>query len=124
MKPITAPKLIDNGIVVYVPNKDGFDRSKIEIFYSKTNPLFSYSYCEESPSKIWEKKDITFDKGSLYIYNTSSPLKRGFYQIKLTMYDKFQTKILEGANTYGILKEKPTLYIGVPYSSFSPILLS
>jgi hypothetical protein len=124
MKPIKALSIIDKGIVVYVPSKEAFTKTKIDIYYSPKNPLFSYSYCEDSPSKIWSKKDNLFDKGTLFIYNTDKPLKKGFYKINLTMYDQSQTRLVEGSNTYAILKEKNTLYIGVPYSSFGPILLT
>lgn len=122
MKPIAAPSLINNGIVIYVPTQEDFRKSKIEISYSPKNPLFSYSHCEPSPSKIWEKTDTSFDKGSLFIYETDKPLEKGFYQIRLTIYDINQTKFIEGAQTFGLLKNKPTLYIGLPYSSFGPIL--
>jgi hypothetical protein len=124
MKPIQPPFIIKYGIILYVPNKEDFIKSKVEIFYSPKNPLFSYSHCEESASKIWEKKDTSFNKGSLYIYSTQRPLRKGFYQIKLTMYDNFQTKFVEGFNTYGLLKEKNTLHIGIPYSTFGPILVT
>ncbi len=124
MKPITPPSIIKYGIVVYVPSKDTFTKSKIEIYYSPNNPLFSYSHCAESTSKIWEKKDTNFNKGSLYIYSTSEALAPGFYQIKLTMYDNYQTKFIEGSNTYGILNKKDTLHIGLPYSTFGPILVN
>lgn len=124
MKPIKPPSIVKYGIVIYVPSKENFNKSKIEIFYSPKNPLFSYSHCEESASKIWEKKDTSFDKGSLYIYSINQPLKVGFYQIKLTMLDNFQTKFLEGSHTYAVLQEKDSLYIGVPYSSFGPILIT
>jgi len=122
MKPIQAPSIINNGIIIYVPTKEDFLKSKIEIFYSAKNPLFSYSHCEPSPSKIWEKTDTSFDKGSLFIYATQNLLPRGFYRIKLTLYNLQQTKFMEGANTYAILTDKKTLYIGLPYSTFSPIL--
>jgi hypothetical protein len=122
MKPIQPPFIIKYGIVVYVPSKDDYNKSKIEIYYSPKNPLFDYSQCNEANSKIWEKKDTMFNKGTLYLYTTNEPLKKGFYQIKLTMYDNFQTKFIEGINTYGILKEKDTLHIGIPYSTFGPIL--
>jgi hypothetical protein len=124
MKPITAPKLLSNGIVVYVPTPAPYIKTKLEIFYSKKNPLFSYSFCEESPQKIWEKTDVAFDKGSLFLYTTSNPLAKGFYRIMITQYDKYQTQSVQGSKVYGLLKEKPSLYIGLPYSSFDPILVS
>jgi hypothetical protein len=124
MKPISPQQIVKYGIVVYVPSKEDFNKSKIEIFYSPKNPLFSYTHCEDSNSKIWEKKDTLFNKGTLYIYNTSKPLDKGFYQIKITMYDNYQTKLIEGSNTYGLLNNKDNLYIGVPYSTFGPILLT
>lgn len=122
MKPIKAPSIVNTGIVIYVPTQEDYRNCKLEIFYSPKNPLFSYSHCEPSPSKIWEKKDISYDKGSLFIYSTNKNLARGFYKIHLTIYNINQTKFIEGAQTYGLLKEKPTLYIGLPYSSFGPIL--
>lgn len=124
MKPINPPNIVKYGIVIYVPSKENFNKSKIEISYSPKNPLFSYSHCEESSSKIWEKKDTSFNKGTLYVYSISQPLKIGFYQIKLTMFDNYQTKFLEGSNTYAVLQEKSNLYIGVPYSAFGPILVT
>jgi hypothetical protein len=124
MKPIKPPLIIKYGIVVYVPTRENFTKSKVEIFYSPKNPLFSYAICDDSSSKIWEKKDTSFNKGSLYIYNTSQELKKGFYQIKITMYDIYQTKVIEGSNTYGVLTNKDSLYIGLPYSSFEPIFVS
>jgi hypothetical protein len=124
MKPIAPPSILKYGIVIYVPSIEDFVKSKVEIFYSPKNPLFSYNTCEENNSKIWEKKDTAFNKGSLYIYNTDKSLKNGFYQIKITMYNLYQTKLIEGANTYAILNNKDSLYIGVPYSTFGPILLT
>lgn len=124
MKPIEPPQLVKYGIVIYVPSKEAFNKSKVEIYYSPKNPLFSYAHCEESNSKIWEKKDTSFNKGSLYIYNTSNRLNKGFYQIKITMYDLYQTRLLEGSNTYGLLTKKDNLYIGLPYSTFDSILVS
>lgn len=124
MKPITAPELISNGIAVYVPAVSPYFQTKLEIFYSEKNPLFSYSLCEESPQKIWEKKDTSFDKGSLFLYTTSKPLAKGFYKIALKQYNETQTQFIQGFQIYGLLKEKPTLYIGLPYSSFPTILTS
>jgi hypothetical protein len=124
MKPITAPKLIANGIAVYVPTVATFNHTKLEIFYSPKNPLFGYALCEESPQKIWEKKDTSFDKGSLFLYTTSEPLAKGFYKVQITQYNANQTEVREGFQVYGLLKEKPTLYIGLPYSTFGPILVT
>ena len=124
MKPITAPKLLSNGIAIYVPTPEPYNRTKLEIFYSKKNPLFSYSLCEESPQKIWEKTDVAFDKGSLFLYTTNKPLARGFYKVAITQYTNDQTQRVEGFKIYGLLKEKPTLHIGLPYSSFGTILVN
>jgi len=124
MKPIKAPQLISNGIAIYVPSIEPYNNTKLEIFYSAKNPLFSYSICEESPQKIWEKKDISFDKGSLFLYTTSNLLAKGFYKIQIVQSDSNQTRFLEGSHVYGLLKEKPTLYIGLPYSTFPPITVS
>ena len=124
MKPIKAPELLSNEIAIYVPTVEPYMNSKVEIFYSAKNPLFSYSVCEESPQKIWEKKDIAFDKGSLFLYTSSNPLAKGFYKINITQFNSTQTQFIEGSQVYGLLKEKPTLYIGLPYSTFPPISLS
>lgn len=124
MKPIKAPKLLSNGIAIYIPTISPYINTKLEIFYSLKNPLFSYSICEESPQKIWEKKDTSFDKGSLFLYTTSEPLAKGFYKLNIKQYNEAQTQFIEGFQIYGLLKSKPTLYIGLPYSTFSTIIVS
>lgn len=122
MKPIKAPSLIENGIVVYTPGVSGLDNIKVSIFYSPKNPLFSWSFCEESPFKIWEKQDKNYDKGILFIYRTNRPLKKGFYKINVKAFNDQYSNVLEGSQTYGVIQEnKNTLYIGLPYSSFGPI---
>lgn len=122
MKPIKAPRLTENGIVLYVPPVVGFPNVKVEIFYSPKNPLFAWAYCEGSPQKIWEKIDTNFDKGIMFIYNRN--LLKGFYKVSISMSDENVTQILRGSEVYGLLKEKPTLYIGLPYSTFSTISVS
>ena len=124
MKPIKAPQLLSNGIAIYVPTVSPYVSTKLEIFYSAKNPLFSYSICEESPRKIWEKKDTAFDRGSLFLYTTAEPLAKGFYRVNITQYNETQTQFIEGFQVYGLLKEKPALYIGLPYSTFPPITVS
>ena len=124
MKPIAAPKLLEKGIAVFVPAIEGFSNIKIEIFFSPKNPLFSWSYCEESPFKIWEKSDISFNSGIIFLYKTTNDLSQGFYKITITATDDNRTGTITGSETYGILQEKETLYIGFPYSSFESISLS
>ena len=120
MRPIPAPKLVNRGIVVYVPNVDQFEQAKIEIFYLEKNPLFSWSFCGENPYKLWEKIDYQYSKGILFIYNSPTILPKGFYKIQITLLNR-DGNVLTGARTYGLLNAKETLHIGVPYSSFSPI---
>ena len=124
MKPIAAPKLLEKGIAVFVPAIQDFSNIKIEIFYSPKNPLFSWSDCEESPFKIWEKSDVSFDAGIIFLYKITNNLDQGFYKVTITATNNNQTEVITGSETYGILQEKETLYIGFPYSSFEPISLS
>ena len=121
MKPIRAPRLLQTGIAIFVPGIEDFSTVKIEIFYSPKNPLFAWSFCDESPYKIWEKMDQAFDKGLLFIYNTPTFLSKGYYKIKITMFNTDRSSSLIGSETYGILEDKATLYIGLPYSTFAPI---
>jgi hypothetical protein len=125
MKPISAPQLIENGIAVYVPPIVNYPTVKLSIYYSATNPLFSWSFCEESPQKIWEKEDVNYDKGIIFIYRTNTYLKKGFYNIEIKAKDESLSGILSGSSMYGILEDKKrTLYVGFPYSTFSPINVS
>ena len=120
MRPIPPSKLVNRGIVIYVPNVANFYQAKIEIFYSAKNPLFNWSFCGENPYKIWEKIDFQYQKGILFIYNSPTILPKGFYKIRITLLNK-DGNVLSGFRTYGLLNDKETLYIGLPYSSF-PII--
>ena len=123
MKPVKATQIIDRGIAVFVPPSGDYTQVRIEIFYSPKNPLFSFSYCQEDESKIWEKLDQNLGRGVLFLYRQKRKLKQGFYKIKLTAITK-NTSTIAGEQIYGLLKAKDTLYIGFPYSSFEHIRLS
>lgn len=124
MKPIQAPKLLEKGIAVFVPALENYSHIKLEIFYSPKNPLFSWSFCEESPFKIWEKNDVSYDAGIAFLYKTTNNLDNGFYKIMITATSNGRDQQIRGSQTYGILNDKETLYIGFPYSTFAPISLS
>lgn len=121
MKPIKAPRLLQTGIAVYVPAISEFDLVKLQIFYSPNNPLFNWSYCDESPYLIWEKTDQNFDRGLLFLYNTNKALNTGYYKIDITMTNNSRDQTLQGSQVYGVLDRRNTLYIGLPYSAFPPI---
>lgn len=123
MKPIKPPEIVNQGIAIYVPNIDNYEQAKIEIFYSPKNPLFAWSYCGDSPYKIWEKVDTQFDKGILFIYNSPTILPKGFYKINIRLLNR-SGSFLEGSKIYGLLTSKLNLHIGLPYSSFAPIGVS
>ncbi len=123
MIPIKPIKVIEKGIAVYVPTTDNFKSIKIEIFYFKTNPLFSWVLCDNTSVKLWESKSEQIKNGTLFIYNTNDNLKEGFYKISLKAYNN-NGRFLEGSITIGLDKDKPTLIIGMPYSAYSPITLS
>lgn len=123
MRPIKAPALVQQGIAVYVPNVADFTQAKIEIFYSPKNPLFGDGFCDNNPYRIWQKTDSQYGRGILFVYNSPTILPKGFYKILITVVNKKQQR-LTGARTIGILKDKPTLHIGTPYSTFGPISLS
>lgn len=123
MKPVKATSIIDRGIAVYVPTIAKYKKVRIEIFYSAKNPLFSFSYCQEDESKLWEKLDQNLGKGVLFLYTLKRRLKKGFYKIRLTAVGE-DGRTLAGEEVYGLLKAKDTLYIGFPYSSFSHIRLT
>lgn len=123
MKPVKPTSIIDRGIVIYVPTIAKYKKVRIEIFYSPKNPLFSFSYCQEDETKIWEKLDENLGKGVLFLYTTRRRLKKGFYKIQLTAISE-KGSVLTGSEVYGLLKAKDTLYIGLPYSSFEHIKLT
>ena len=122
MKPIKPLSLIERGIVTYVPSVANYTKVRIEIFYSPKNPLFSFSYCQEDETKLWEKLDQNLGKGVLFLYTTNRRLRKGFYKIRLTAITK-EGKTIKGEEVYGLLKAKDTLYIGLPYSTFEHIKL-
>jgi len=124
MKPVKAPKIIQNGIVIYTPAIGNFDLVNLKIFYSPKNPLFNWSFCDESPSLIWDKTDQNFDKGLLFTYQTKSALDSGYYKVSITMTSKDRTNTVEGSQVFGVLDKRNTLYIGLPYSAFPPIDVS
>jgi hypothetical protein len=123
MKPIKAEKVVERGIAIYVPRIGGYTKAKIEIYYSPKNPLFEWSFCEDSPYKIWEKIENQFSKGVLFIYNSPTLLPKGFYRIQLKTINK-EGGVLQGSKTYGLIRPKSSLHVGLPYSSLSPITLS
>jgi len=121
MKPIQAPKIIQTGIVVFVPAVIEFDLVRLQIFYSPKNPLFSWSFCDESPYLIWEKTDQNFDRGLMFTYQTRNALDSGYYKIDVTMTNNTRTEEISGSQIYGVLQQRNTLYVGLPYSAFPPI---
>lgn len=123
MKPIKAINIIDKGIAVFCPSISNYSNIRIEIFYSPKNPLFSSVYCQQDEFKIWEKLDTNRGKGVLFLYNSTESLKKGFYKIYLRAQTQEDTTI-SGQETYGLLKPKNTLHIGLPYSTFGHIKLT
>lgn len=123
MKPIKAPPLVRQGIAVYVPSVANYTQAKIEIYYSPTNPLFPSGFCDNNPYRIWQKTDSQFGRGILFVYNSPTILAKGFYKIDITVVNKQQQR-LTGSRTIGVLKNKRTLHVGLPYSIFGPISLT
>lgn len=123
MKPIKAPTLATQGIAVYVPSVNNYSQAKIEIFYSAKNPLFSWSFCSDSPYKIWEKLDYQYGNGVLFVYNSPTILPKGFYKIQITVMNN-NGELISGNLTLGLLEAKQNLHIGLPYSTYAPITLS
>lgn len=120
MRPVQPPSIIEQGIVVYVPTVANYLRARIEIFYSAINPNFVTAFCQEGLYKIWEKTDDNFDKGIMFAYNSPTILRKGYYKITLSLVNR-NGLVGRGSKIIGLLKEKNTLYIGVPYSTFGPI---
>lgn len=108
---------------MYVPTVANYSKVRIEIFYSPKNPLFSFSYCQEDESKIWEKLDENLGKGILFLYTTKLRLRKGFYKVQLSAITA-DGNVLRGQEVYGLLKPKDTLHIGLPYSTFEHINLT
>lgn len=131
MKPIEPFPIVDSGIGVYTPFYKGYRYMKIEIYYFKSNPLFSWATCESDTNKLWEQMVVQEEseytegneKGTLFIYYSNGNLKQGFYKIKLAAF-KGTGESIEGSLTVGVLKEKKRLIIGMPYSVYSSILLN
>lgn len=121
MKPIPAPRIIQTGIVVYAPGIENFNLVRLRIFYSSKNPIFNWSFCDESPHLIWDKTDENFDKGLIFTYQTRDILQTGYYKINIDMTNNSRTESISGSQIYGILQERSSLYIGLPYSAFPPI---
>ena len=123
MKPIAPPRIVRQGIAIYVPSLDKFTQAKIEIFYSPKNPLFAWSFCDENPYEIWEKLDYQYEKGIIFIYNSPTILPKGFYKIQITVLSNNGSS-KTGSKVYGLLTPKESLHIGFHYSAFPTIPLA
>lgn len=120
---ITAPSVVEKGIAIYVPRQEEFTQVHIRIIHSAKNPLFEWEPCNKKESVIWEKTDYAYNNGILFVYTSNTKLKKGFYTIEIKALAK-NNRILRGSEIYGVLKEKDSLHIGLPYSKFSPIVLN
>lgn len=123
MKPIEPVKVIDKGIAVYVPKADKYRFVKLEILYSKTNPLFSWASCDNSENILWSNTSLQNQNGTLFIYNSNANLSIGFYKINLSAFNT-NGGFIKGSLVVGITTDKANLIIGMPYSAFEPITLS
>lgn len=123
MKPIQAYSYISKGIGVFFPDIDSIKNYllKVEIFYSKINPCFSWIDNKTSEVKIWEETIRNNTNGILFLYQTPMELVAGFYTVKAAILSDKQPKT--GQITIGLYKTTPYLLIGVPYSMYPPITL-
>lgn len=125
MKPIKAPQLIEKGIVIYVPiSNEEVYKTSLRISYNKKNPLFNWAICIPASKTIWYKKGLVKEQGILFVYEREEELFPGYYMLEVITYSKDGAIISKGVKTIGLLKTKPTLYIGLPYSAFPSILLN
>ena len=122
MKPIAPPVIIDKGIVVYAPSLPSYRMIKLEIFYTQSNPIFSWIQCD-SEQKIWDSMVEQGENGTLFVYHTLVNLNKGFYNLILTAYQASGYRAT-GNCLIGLIESKETLHIGLPYSAFPPISMS
>lgn len=125
MKSIEPIRLVEKGIVVYVPtiNPDNYKYIKIEIYYTESNPIFSWVLCDTGITKIWEATSGVQKNGTLFVYSTYDNLKLGYYKIVVTSFNS-TGGLIRGETLIGIHTEKERLVIGMPYSAYEPIVLS
>lgn len=124
MKPINLNNSINKGILVFFPalNTSLNYLLKLEIFYTKSNPLFNWINCDNSEQKIFEEVSRESKSGILFNYNIPTDLEAGFYTFKSTLIDSQQPK--EGQLTIGLFQNQSYIVIGLPYSMYPPITLS
>lgn len=121
MQAITAPNLIDKGVLIYVPPSETLKcLVSIEINYTKTHPKFMWSTCDDLITKIWQDEKYESSKGDIFAFR--SELQLGFYTLKVKKLSP-DSRIKQGSLTIGIIKPTPYLVIGVPYSIYPPITL-
>jgi hypothetical protein len=124
MIPIAPPKLINKGILVYCPSSLSSNRTiiRIDIYYNPNNPYMNFLGCESNKSLIWTESGTQVPEGTIFIYETLEDLVPGYYTINLSSFSSSSNK--EGSLTVGVTVPTPELIIGLPYSIYSPIVIS
>lgn len=124
MLPINVPPIVNTGIVVYFPQViTGI--INLNIYYSKSNPLLDWVNCDKGESLIYKESSTVNSAatGVLFTYESDSDLEYGFYRFQANLYN-FSELPKTGQLVVGITQDMPRLVIGVPYSVYSPIILS
>lgn len=124
MNPIAPPTIISNGIAVYFPPTvdQKFSLITLEIYFSKSNPVFSWIACNTSTAKLWSKTLQQSAKGSLFVYETRGDLPYGFYTIAVKSVQSSGEK--RGQLSLGVIEPTPHLIVGLPYSIYPTINLA
>lgn len=123
MIPVEPIKIIDYGIVVFSKAVTNYKYQRIEILYHKVNPNFSWGFCEQNRGVIWQQTTNRGNQDTLFVYTSSKILEKGFYKIVISAYNS-AADFKSGSLLIGLTKPKDTLYVGVPYSNYEPILLT
>lgn len=124
MKPIAPPFIIKNGIAVFFPViGKAAALVTLEIYYTRSNPIFSWLNCDTAQSKIWSKSIQQSPTGTLFLYETDKDLPLGFYTIAAKL-NRASSSTMSGQITVGVITPTPRLIIGLPYSIYPPIDLA
>lgn len=125
MKPIAPPTILNYGIGAYFPGTvaTATNYLRLEILYSKENPLFSWVACDNIQKQIWNKTEPYNPNGILFLYQLNSSLPLGFYTIRAKLFSS-EAQVKEGQFFIGITSPTPNLIIGLPYSVYPPIDLA
>ncbi len=123
MKPIAPPSILTKGIAVYIPPLMENSRGivNVAIYYTKSNPLFSWLTCETSRVKLWSKSVEQTKGGSLFLYEQELAL--GFYILQASLI-KPDSSTIQGQMSLGLITPTPYIIVGLPYSIYPPISMS